>query len=256
MTVEHHKSQIPNPKSQDEGPGEYCRALEAYLCRKNGGHLIRIVGPTFEQVCGWATRGIPLTLAQQGIDRYFERYDAKVTSRRRPVQIQFCEGDVLDVFDEWRRSVGVPASAIGDPGSAGSPGAGIREAGSDESLPKHLERVIARLTTLRAGADRSLDAAMDAAVQQLDAVRAQAKTARGDARDSLLARLTDIDAALLTALRARCDANTRQQLEAEADEELRPYRSRMPADAYAESRRAAVDRLLRHRARLPVIAYE
>ena len=38
---------------------EYCRQVEAYLCRKNDGHLIRIVGPAFEQVCGWAARGVP-----------------------------------------------------------------------------------------------------------------------------------------------------------------------------------------------------
>ena len=34
---------------------DYCRQVEAYLCRKNDGHLVRIVGPAFEQVCGWAT---------------------------------------------------------------------------------------------------------------------------------------------------------------------------------------------------------
>src|SRR5215468_6414924 len=111
------KSQIPNPKSQEPAgsripdPGsrpseEYCRQLESYLCRKNDGHLIRIVGPAFEQVCGWAVRGVPLAVACRGIDRYFERYYAK-GRRRRPVRVEFCEADVLDVFDEWRRAVGI-----------------------------------------------------------------------------------------------------------------------------------------------------
>ena len=45
----------------------YCRQLEAYLCRKNDGHLIRIVGPTFEQVCGWAARGVPIKVAEETI---------------------------------------------------------------------------------------------------------------------------------------------------------------------------------------------
>src|SRR5512132_2332825 len=136
------KSQVPNSKSQGRGgsqvtdpvvaeaqsvaslsndrpqaPEEYCRQLETYLCRKNDGHLIRIVGPAFEQVCGWAEQGIPLKLAMRGIDRYFERYYAK-GPRRRPVRVEFCEADVLDVFDEWRRSVGisVEASGAGDAG--------------------------------------------------------------------------------------------------------------------------------------------
>src|SRR5438105_6271627 len=88
---------------------DYCREIEAYLCRKNEGHLVRIVGPSFELVCGWAQRGVPLKVAFRGIDRSVERYYAK-GPRRRPVRIDFCEADVLDVFDEWRRAVGVSTS--------------------------------------------------------------------------------------------------------------------------------------------------
>ena len=107
----------------------YCRSVEAYLCRKNDGHLIRIVGPAFEQVCGWASRGVPLKVAQRGIDRYFERYYAK-GARRRPVRIEFCEADVLDAFDEWRRAVGVPADAAER---------------QREPLRAHVDRAIGRL---------------------------------------------------------------------------------------------------------------
>src|SRR3954470_8223684 len=85
---------------------EYCREIEAYLCRKNEGHLIRIAGPVFVQVSGWAAQGVPLAVAFRGIDQYCERYYAK-GPRRRPVGVEFCEADILDVFDEWRRAVGV-----------------------------------------------------------------------------------------------------------------------------------------------------
>ena len=44
----------------DEGTQRYCRDVEAYLCRKNDGHLVRIVGPAFDTVCGWASRGVPV----------------------------------------------------------------------------------------------------------------------------------------------------------------------------------------------------
>jgi hypothetical protein len=263
-------SQLPTPKANESGPEEYCRQVEAYLCRKNDGHLIRIVGPAFEQVCGWAARGIPLKMAMRGIDRYFERYYAK-GPRRRPVRVEFCEADVLDVFDEWRRSVGVSASSgagvsSGADDSSGadllarrsseSEGGSGPRAGTSGSLPAHLERVIARLTTLRAGEDRSLDSAIDAVVRELDAARAKAKTIRGDARDTLLDRLRELDASLVAAVRAHCDAQALQQLAREADEELKPFRSRMPAEAYQQSHRACIDRLLRDRARLPTIAYE
>jgi hypothetical protein len=236
-------------------PETYCREIESYLCRKNDGHLIRIVGPAFEQVCGWATRGVPLTVAHRGIDRYFERYYAK-GPRRRPVRVEFCEADVLDVFDEWRRAVGVPATRLATAG----PDAMERpeESGGrhQSSLPVHLDRVIARLTSMRAGEDRSLDDALDAIVRELDAARAGARSLRGDARARLLDRLRELDAELLAAVRARCDDATLRELHADATAQLVPFRERMPPDAYDRSRAACVERGIRERFRLPVIAYE
>ena len=93
---------------------DYCRAIETYLCQKNDGHLIRVVGPSFELVSSWAADGVPLKVACRGIDRYFERYYRK-GPRRRPVRIDFCEADVLDAFDEWRRAVGLPSHGGLDP---------------------------------------------------------------------------------------------------------------------------------------------
>lgn len=231
-----------------DAPEEYCRQLESYLCRKNDGHLIRIVGPAFEQVCAWATRGIPMKVACRGIDRYFERYYAK-GPRRRPVRIEFCEADVLDAFDEWRRAVGVPvtvdADAVGDE-------VGRRHS----SLPAHLESVVVRLTSLRAGENRSLDAVIDAMVRELDGARATAKNLRGDARERLLDRLRALERELLQAARGCLDATTMADIQREAELELASFRERMPADAYERSRDACIDRIIRERARLPVLAFE
>ena len=176
-----------NEGSSGIAPDRYCRDIESYLCRKNDGHLIRIVGPAFEQVCGWAARGVPLAVACRGIDRYFERYYAK-GRRRRPVRIEFCEADVLDVFDEWRRAVGITAANAGE-GAESADEESVRRVGS---LPAHLERVVARLTALRAGEDRSLDVVADALIRELDTVRAGARQLRGGSRENLLNRYGDV----------------------------------------------------------------
>src|SRR5258708_21383902 len=140
-------------------PAEYCRQIETYLCRKNEGHLIRIAGPVFEQVSGWAAQGVPLAVALRGIDRYCERYYAK-GPRRRPVRVEFCEADILELFDDWRRAVGV--SRLVDPASDAD-----RPAKRD-SLPAHLDRAIARLTAMRAGGRSVLfDRPLDDAVPEL-----------------------------------------------------------------------------------------
>jgi hypothetical protein len=235
----------------DDGTS-YCREVEHYLCRKNDGHLIRIVGPAFEQVCGWAERGIPLKVVCRGIDRYVERYYAK-RPRRRPVRIEFCEADVLDVFDEWRRAVGVGAMAAAAGGDEVEGPAG-RARGS---LPAHLERVVSRLTTLRGGGQRSgVDAAIDGIVRELDAARAGAKTVRGERRDALLERLRKLDRRLVDAARAASDPSLVERLGAEADGELAPFRPRMAPDVYRQSRQACIDRLVREHFRLPTIAFD
>ena len=232
--------------------GDYCRAVETYLCRKNDGHLIRIVGPSFERVCGWAERGIPLNAAYRGIDRCVERYYRK-GPRRRPVHIDFCEADVLDVFDEWRKAVGVSSKPPEDADTAAEPGAGP---GRRESLPAHLERAIARRTALRAGGDRSIDEVLGETTRELDGARVAAKGLRGEARAAFLTRLRDLDATLLAAARGRMDVAELRDLRDEAAAELAPFRARMAADAYERSLSACTDRLIRERARLPVLSLD
>jgi hypothetical protein len=241
-------------------PEEFCRRIESFLCRKNDGHLVRIVGPAFEQVCDWCRRGVPLAVAQHGIDRYFERYYAK-GARRRPVRIEFCEADVLDAFDEWRRALGVSLqegtgdAETGEVGRAEGARAGERVR-RQVTLAAHLERVIARLTAARSGEARVLDGPLDGIVRELDGMRATANGLRGQAREAVLQRLLALDAQLIEAARGLGDAGSMSALEREADLELSPFRDRMLAPAYDRSRRACVDRLLRERHRLPVISFE
>lgn len=230
----------------------YCRQVESYLCRKNDGHLVRIVGPAFEQVMGWSTRGIPIRVVFRGIDRYFERYYAK-GPRRRPARIEFCEADVLDLFDEWKRAVGVGAASSSEGESDEEEGSVSRKRGT---LAAHLERVVARLTTLRGGEDRSLDMALDELVRELDAARASAKGVRGEARELLLTRLRTLDNELLKKARSSSDARVLLGLEGEADRELAPFRGRMPEAAYTQARQACVDRLLREHLKLPTVAFD
>lgn len=232
----------------------YCRDLEAYLCRKNDGHLIRITGPAFEQVIGWARQGIPLKIAEAGIDRYFERY-YRQGPRRRPVRIEFCEADVFDTFDAWRRAVGVTTVAP-DPAGGRDVEEPIQASGrSKRSLASRIEGALARLTVLR-GSDKAgpvIGPALDAAVRSLDAIHAESARARGDAREALLARIADAEATLVAAAAAAISDAQRAAFEKEADAELAPFRQRMTAEAYAQSRRAAVERLVRHHFGLPEI---
>jgi hypothetical protein len=235
-------------------PAEFCRELEAYLCRKNEGHLIRIVGPVFGTVTGWAEQGIPLKVAFRGIDRYFDRQ--RKTPRRRPVPIQFCEADILDAFDEWRRAVlasggGTAHGAAADAGEAPVEVPARRKTG----LQTHIDRVMARLTQRRveAGVAAAFAGTIDRILARLDALRADAKGVRGDGRERVVEALAALDREMLDAASAALDAVTLAAVKAEAARELDPFRARMSPDAFAQAAQAAADRLIRERARLPVI---
>jgi hypothetical protein len=224
---------------------DYCRQIESYLCQKNGGHLIRVVGPAFEEVRGWARQGVPLKIAFRGIDQCCERYFAKGT-RRRPIRVEFCAADILDLFDDWRRAVGVaPVEAPASP---------VRK----QSLASHVERVVSRLIAVRGqeGAAPLPGPAIDEAVRALDRIASVSRKARGEEREAILAELASIDRGLLRLVAGSLDEPTAGRLRREAEEELATFGARMPPDARAAAVEAAYLRLVRELARLPRVAFD
>lgn len=223
----------------------YCRDVESYLCRRNQGHLVRIVGPAFELVCGWEQAGIPLSVVYGAIDRTVERREAK-GGNRRPVRIEFCEADVRDLFDEWRRAVGVHRAAdAGDPEN--------RPRARRPSLATHLERVVTGLTVWQGSVacPASVRELTGRVVGELDSLRTRAKTARGEARDQLLARLREVEGDLVGAAWVAADEALQQRVRAQAERDLAPYRDRMPSAEFARSLEASTRQLFRDELKLP-----
>jgi hypothetical protein len=224
---------------------EYCRELESYLCRKNGGHLVRIVGPAFEQVCSWAERGVPLTVAYRGIDRYCERVQARA-ARRRPVRIEFCEGDILDLFEDWRRAVGVVQ------GTAGTESPAARK----PALAAHLDRVVARLVGTRVRRSPVFEQHVEDLLAEIDRLSGQAKRSRGDARAAILDRLAELDRGLMEAAIAELDRDAVVTARREAEAELAAFGARMTPEMRAQAVEAAFERLVRDTLGLPQVRYQ
>jgi hypothetical protein len=224
---------------------DYCRQIESYLCQKNGGHLIRVVGPAFEEVRGWARQGIPLKIAFRGIDQCCERRSIAST-RRRPVRIEFCAADILQIFDDWRRAVGV-APADPTAGPTRKP-----------SLASHVERVVARLIALRGseGTAPLPDGVIDETVQALDRISEASRKARGDERHALIEELASIDRRLVALVVSLLDEATSRRLRREAEEELAAFGERMPREARTTAVEMAYLRLVREAARLPRVAFD
>ena len=223
---------------------EYCRAVETYLCQKNRGHLIRLVGPAFELVRGWAEQGLPLKIVMRGIDERVTRHEAKSkNSRRYPLHIEFCENDVLRAFDDWRRAVG-PTIDVDRRDDSRT---------TAKSLPKHLTTVMSRLTACLMNPEPwpGLHVVLNRVVRALDELREQAKTARGSVRSDLLKSLQNLDGAMMRDIRVVADEPTIKAVEAEVATELGVFRERMSQSAYEEATKLAVEQRLRVQLGLP-----
>ncbi len=224
---------------------DYCRAVETHLCRRNEGHLIRVVGPAFELVKAWAETGIPLAIVCEGIDRTVMRA-AKKGRRRRPMRIEFCEADVLDRFDRWRRAVGVT--------TADSPPPGPRRG----TLAAHVDRVVAQLSALR-GHGRAPEAqqpALREVIEAVDQLRAESLTARGATRDTVIAALAGLDTRLVHEAEAALPDDRVAAVDRDADTELAPFRGRLDAAQWATALAAARARLVRIALGLPTVAFD
>ncbi len=233
-------------------PGAYCRDVESYLCRKNDGHLIRIVGPAFELVSGWASAAIPLSVVMRAVDLAEARYYA-TGPKRRPLRIEYCEADVQDLFDEWKRAIGV-----GTAGTRAAPEAADgQRASRRRSLSAHVDQVASRLRAWR-GATRptALDQRVADVVAELDETRAAARTARGDARLRIIGRLEELERLLHAAAHASADETLRGRLRESAALDLEPFRNRMAPDVFRRALDASLDRLLTDYIELPRLTYD
>jgi len=230
--------------------GTYCRQVEDYLTRVNGGHLVRIVGPGFEIVRGWAEEGIPLSVVRRGIDFKAERHRAG--QAKRPLRIEFCEADVRRVYDGWRRAVGLGGRAAVP---SGTEAASTAEEPRRPSLSRHLDRVADRLTRTAGRLDvpASVRETVAALLAEVTGLRDAAKKARGEAREAIAAQLGPLDARLMSGARAAMPADLRASLERDAARDLIAYRDRLPADRWDQAISATVDRLLRDHWGLPAI---
>jgi hypothetical protein len=240
---------------------DYCREVEAYLTRVNGGTLIKIVGPAYVLVRSWQEQGIPLSVVMRGIDQKAERHQRGAGARGRTLHISFCADDVQELFEQWKRAVGMMAVGADD-------GEGESRAGRSEpqlrrneeptkkpSLSKHLERVTERLSRLLGRNDlpEAFLERVNHVIGVVAATRESAKGARGPAREEAVEALRPLDRVLVDAARATLTPAESAALEAQAASELAAYRGRLDPAAWEEAVKATAARLVRERFALPVV---
>lgn len=160
------------------------------------------------------------------------------------MRIEFCEPDILTLFDDWRRAVGVAADA------------GVKTAPRKPALASHIERVVGRLVAKRTAHSPDFERLVEKALAELDRLSAESRHARGEARAAIVDRLAAMDDELIAAAAAGLDRAASKAIRREAEEELVPFGVRMTGEARTRAADAAYFRLVRESLGLPTIRYE
>lgn len=231
--------------------GEYCRRVEEHLARVNEGHLVRVVGPGFELARSWAHAGVPLAVVFRGIERKAERHRAGRSTR--PLRLEFCEADVRDEYETWRRAVGVPSLPTFDEAGATKAEEPRRRPSIGRALDRAIEKLVRAVGRLDV-ADTFREEA-GAVLADLARVRDELRHARGDARAQATAHLGRIDSEI-GAVARRAAGPWLAVAASEAAAELAPFKARLAQETWERSLDAGTDRLLRDRFGLPTLDLE
>lgn len=226
---------------------DYCRQVEAHLTRVNGGHLVRVVGPGFALVRQWAEDGVPLSAVFKGIEQKAERH--KAGAARRPLRIEFCEADVREVHEAWKRAIGVFPTSADEPAETERPETGSRRRPVSRILDRALER-LGRLAGRLELPDDFREAASQA-IEQLAGLREALAGTRGAAREPLLNQLPEIDRHLVARAQAALPRDVLDAMVERAEAELAGYKGRLTPDAWTKAVAVTVEREVRMHFDLP-----
>lgn len=216
--------------------------IEEYFCQKRGAHLL-VSTLDWAVIETWQKAGVPLEVVLKGIDRAFERYDAK--KRGRPIKsLLYCVDAVADVAEEAKE-----AAAGRGP-----------QSGAERPAPFGPGEVAAYLranaAALREAAQKPGGAAMTAPLADiagaLEALAAQpAIPQSGTNLEDLERHLTVFEEKLLAALTQAASAEELVELRREVDRSLAPYRRKMKAEQIALIEKQFLQKKLFERFGLP-----
>ena len=217
--------------------------IEEYFCQKRGAHLL-VSTLDWAVIETWQKAGVPLEIVLKGIDRAFERYDAK--KRGRPVKsLLYCVDAVADVAEEAKEAAAGrgPSSCAAERAAPFGPG----EVGG------YLRANAAALRAPRPGVnvDTGLPRSLLEVAEALEALAAQPATETSANLEDLERHLTVFEEKLLSALTQAASAEELVELRREVDRSLAPYRRKMKVEQIALIEKQFLQKKLFERFGLP-----
>jgi hypothetical protein len=218
----------------------YFTEIEEHFCRRRG-TVSRVSPFDWTLIETWKDAGIPLEAVLRGIDTTFDRYDRRPTrARTRKINgLAWCVQEVLAAAEEMKEA------AVGSRRAERDASAGL----GPEEIAKFFRQNAEKLRHASSTAAARLVAEECAAT-----LTALASTLRETAAlrlEDLERRLTVMEEKLLAALTVAATENELVELRAEADREIAPYRSKMPAAQIQQLQKQFMHKRLFEKAKIP-----
>jgi hypothetical protein len=220
----------------------YFTEIEDAFVRRRGKHLL--LSPIdWALIESWKEMNLPLHVALRGIEKAFDSWESK--PRKRSVKsLLYCQEEVEAQYAEWLESQ-VGASNESTPAEQLSTALQAKTE-TDEGLPfsrsavlDHLRRERLNVSALAQERKRvredDLSLALERAAALLAELEEEFATSVTPNAQKLEISLTGLERMLTEAIFSVVSTETRSALEAEAKEQLKPYRRHMEKAVYQQT---------------------
>lgn len=222
----------------------YFTEIEEHFQRRRGGILL-LSTLDWALIETWKDAGIPLEAVLRGIDAAFERYEKRPTQSRKVNGLAYCAQEVLTAAEDMKEAeVGVSEKES----SKAARGFSTRE------IVAFLKRNASEIRSAALPEGHGVSGATIAseiadALQKLS--EALEATTVAPRLEDLERRLTVLEEKLFAALTAAAPDDEIVIVRAEADRELSPYRSKMPAAQIQQLHKQYLHKKLLEKYKLP-----
>lgn len=211
---------------------------ERYQKRRGAGLLLSTLDWALIET--WKDAGIPLEAVLAGIDVTFDKYDRRPAKTRKVNSLAYCSQEVLAAAEDMKEA------AVGTESQRSDVAAGLS---ADEIAAFFLSNA-AKLQQAQVP-DAAKKVASEAAATLAD-LAATLRNAPGPPRwEELERHLTVLEEKLLAALTMSASEADLVGLNAEADREIGPYRSKMPSFQIEQLKKQFVHKRLLEKATMP-----
>lgn len=195
-----------------EREARYFQAIEEYFISRRGDPLL-LSNADWTLMRSWRQAGVPLRIVLRGVADAFEAHAHSWARDRKVGSLRYCADEVERAFDRWQRAL-----------------AGGVDPSPEQALPALTERLADRLGELPA----------ELALVGADVLAGLAGPRPPGAE--LEAWLRQHEERLLEAARAELGHDALQALAQEVEQDLAPYRGRLPERILAQVRAESVRR--------------